>query len=121
MPSILLMLLFADGWLDVPFVPQSGSRCGAASVAMVMQYWVARQAGLDSRAAEESRIYEALPASRGKGVSGQALRRYLEVHNFDAFVFNGELDDLRRHVSKGRPVVVCLAPRSERGPLHYAV
>src|SRR5437868_5690479 len=111
----------SGSWLEIPFVPQSGSRCGAASIAMVMQYWNAHQSGRDSSAADERNIYAALPAIRGKGISGEALRRYLELHNFDAHVFNGELEDLRRHLSQGRPVVVCLAPREKRGPLHFAV
>ncbi len=28
-------------WLDVPFVKQEKDGCGAASIAMVMQYWQA--------------------------------------------------------------------------------
>jgi hypothetical protein len=30
-------------WLDVPFVRREKDGCGAASVAMVMQYWFKRQ------------------------------------------------------------------------------
>ena len=30
-------------WLDVPFVKQEKDGCGAASIAMVMQYWQAQQ------------------------------------------------------------------------------
>ena len=32
-------------WLDVPFVKQEKNGCGAASIAMVMQFWQ-RQQGL---------------------------------------------------------------------------
>jgi len=64
---ILVAILVADApWLEIPFVEQSGSRCGAASIAMVMQYWNAHQPGADSRASDERVIYEALPAIRGK-------------------------------------------------------
>ena len=30
-------------WLDVPFVKQDKNACGAASIAMVMQYWQRQQ------------------------------------------------------------------------------
>ena len=35
----------ANLWLDVPFVPQQKDGCGAASIAMVMQYWEQHEAG----------------------------------------------------------------------------
>ena len=35
----------AGVWLDVPFVKQEKNGCGAASIAMVMQFWQ-RQQGL---------------------------------------------------------------------------
>ena len=33
-------------WLDVPFVRQEKNGCGAASIAMVMQYWQRQQGKL---------------------------------------------------------------------------
>jgi len=104
---ILVAILVADApWLEISVRRAVGIAVRRASIAMVMQYWNAHQPGADSRASDERVIYEALPAIRGKGIAGDALRRYLELHNFDAHVFNGELDDLRRHLSQGRPVVV---------------
>ena len=107
-------------WLDVPFVAQSGEGCGAASIAMVMQYWIRQDMRIQPSAADGDRIYKLLSSS-GKGISGQALKRYLEAQGFDVFVFDGELRDLRQHFEKGRPVVVCFAPNGSRGPLHYSV
>ena len=111
----------ASTWLDVPYVHQAEAGCGAASIAMVMQYWIRQDARLDSHAADGDRIFKLLSAPSKKGISGQALKTYLEEHGFDAFVFDGELEDLRAHIQKGRPVVVCLAPRGSRAPLHFAV
>ncbi len=108
-------------WLDVPYVRQVEAGCGAASIAMVMQYWIRREPRIDPAAADGDRIYRLLASSPGKGISGQALKRYLEEHGFATFVFDGELRDLREHLEKGRPVVVCLAPKGPRAPLHYAV
>ena len=42
--------------LDIPYIRQTGAGCGWASVAMVMQYWVKNQPGLDSLAATVDRI-----------------------------------------------------------------
>ena len=43
----LNLMVFASGavgvWLDVPFVKQDKNACGAASIAMVMQYWQRQQ------------------------------------------------------------------------------
>jgi predicted double-glycine peptidase len=107
-------------WLDVPFVPQVRQGCGPAAIAMVMQYWVQHQQGLDAAAADDERINEALPAS-SRGTFGNALKTYLEAHGFSAFVFTGEPQDLAHHLAKGRPLVVCLGPQGPDGPFHYVV
>jgi ABC-type bacteriocin/lantibiotic exporter with double-glycine peptidase domain len=129
MVRILFVLLCAFGnaaWaaepdsLDVPFVRQVYAGCGSASLAMVMQYWVRNDQRLDPAAADAERIHKALPVS-SKGIPGSQLKQYLEANGFTAFVFDGELQDLQNHLAKGRPVVVCLAPRGLRAPLHYVV
>lgn len=108
-------------WLDVPFVHQVGAGCGAASIAMVMQYWIRQVPHLDAVDANGDRIYRMLAPSPEQGIQGRALQRYLEEHGFAAFVFEGELQDLRHHLAKGRPVIVCLAPKGRRAPQHYVV
>jgi predicted double-glycine peptidase len=111
----------AASWLDVPFVQQAEDGCGAASVAMIMQYWARLEPHADAAAADGDRIYRLLSSPGGNGISGQALKRYLEQHGFSAFVIDGELRDLRQHLEKGRPLIVCTAPRGRHAPLHYAV
>ncbi len=115
-------LLLAAGWpwLDVPFVHQTGAGCGAAAIAMVIQYWARQQPALASAAADTERINGYLPAN-GKGIRGSALKAYLEARGFDVFVFRGERSDLEEQFTKGRPLVVCLAPKGPRAPFHYAV
>jgi predicted double-glycine peptidase len=108
------------GWLDVPFVRQVYAGCGSASVAMVMQYWIRSDQRLDPAASDAERIHKALPVS-SKGIPGSRLKQYLEENGFTAYTFDGEMQDLQNHVSKGRPVIVCLAPRGMRAPLHYVV
>lgn len=108
-------------WLDVPFVQQAKAGCGSAAIAMVMEYWAHQFPGLEKAQADAERINQLLPPTSPKGIQGEALKRYLESQGFQAFIFDGELTDLRSHFAKGRPVIVCLAPKGTRGPLHYAV
>lgn len=109
-------------WLDVPYVQQRASTdCGPAAVAMVMQYWLNQGAGIDRSAAEAGQIDALLSPSKRSGVRGQELKRYFEEHGFSTYVFNGEIGDLRNHVEKGRPLVVCLDPRGASAIFHYIV
>lgn len=110
----------ASDWLDVPFVPQVKAGCGSAAVAMVIEYWAYRYPSLQYEAEDTGQIDRLLPASR-RGIRGEALRQYLERRGFRAFVFDGELADLEHHFKKGRPIIVCFAPKGPHAPLHYAV
>jgi uncharacterized protein YvpB len=119
--TLLPLAIAAEtGWLDVPYVRQVKAGCGSAAIAMVMQYWARYEPRLDALAADADRIHKHLPPSK-RGLAGQALKGYLEENGFSAYVFDGELSDLRNHLEKGRPVVVCLALRGPRAPLHYVV
>lgn len=111
----------STSWLDVPFVQQLKAGCGSAAIAMVVQYWARQFPGLEKAQADTEKIDQLLPATSPKGIQGEALKRYLDQHGFQAFIFDGELPDLRNHFAKGRPVIVCLAPKGNRGLLHYAV
>ncbi len=66
---------------------------------MVIEYWAYRYPSLQYAAEDTAEIDRLLPASR-RGIRGEALRRYME---------------------KGRPVIVCFAPKGPHAPLHYAV
>jgi len=133
------ILLFAAGapglWLDVPFVKQEKNGCGAASIAMVMQYWqrqpAQRQSGQRQSGqrvdqdADAQTIQRALYSRRGHGIYASDLERYLQQHGFRTFAFQGRLDDLKQHLAKGRPLIVALKPvvlKPERGDAsHYVV
>src|SRR5215468_1487596 len=119
-------------WLDVPFVKQEKDGCGAASVAMVMQYWFklrncadGKQAGKGACAPSESvdaaEIYRALYAPGAHGVYASAMERYFKQRGFNTFAFRGEWDDLLNHLRKGRPLIVALKPSDAAAPLHYVV
>ncbi len=109
-------------WLEVPYIEQEESTgCGSASIAMVMQYWMHQGANVEPAVADAPLIYAKLSTSSRSGISGQALKGYLEGHGFSAYVFDGNLDEVRSHLGKGRPLVVCLDPKSGSSLLHYVV
>jgi predicted double-glycine peptidase len=87
---------------------------------MVIQYWARHNPELRSAADETERINELLPASR-RGIQGAALRSYLTRRGFAAYIFDAETKDLRSHLEKGRPVIVCLGLSGPKAPFHYAV
>ena len=110
----------AGKWIDVPFVPQQKDGCGAASVAMVMQYWQRQAAGHATPAADYATIDRALHSDAAHGIYASDIVRYLEQNHFRAFAFAGASADLTQHLAKGRPLIVALQPGAGL-PLHYVV
>lgn len=105
-------------WIDVPFVHQPREGCGAASIAMVMDYWAA-QAGVGAVADVDS-IQQQLYSSREHGITSEQMQTYLREHGYQVFALNGAWADLEEQLRKGRPLIVALQPRGQR-ELHYVV
>ena len=107
-------------WLDVPFVKQEKNGCGAASIAMVMQFWQ-RQQGLAPTAVPDAPdIQLSLYSSKAHGIYASDLERYFEQHRYRAFAFAGRVQDLQDHLAKGRPLIVALQP-APKTPIYYVV
>ncbi len=106
-------------WLDVPFVKQEKNGCGAASMAMVMQYWFQQQ-GRASDKADPALIQRALYTRDAQGIYASDIEQYLQQHGFRTFAFHGEWGSLKQHLQKGRPLLVALRPSGD-APLHYVV
>ena len=104
-------------WLDVPFVRQTKDGCGAAVISMVMQYWYHQQ----SRPSDPARIQKELFSAEAHGTYASDLERYFTGHHFRAFAFTGSWDELRKHLEKGRPLIVALKPSAAETSLHYVV
>ncbi len=107
-------------WLDVPFLQQEKDGCGAASIAMVMQYWQRQQnrpASLDSDPAE---IQRAIYSPKAHGIYASDMQSYFAQKGFRTFTIRAEWEDLQHHLDKGRPLIVALQP-SGGGSLHYVV
>jgi ABC-type bacteriocin/lantibiotic exporter with double-glycine peptidase domain len=108
-------------WLDVPFVSQEKNGCGAASIAMVMQYWLRQERQTPGPGADAAHIQRSLYSSQGHGIYASGMERYFQQRGFRTFAFEGEWDSLRQHLEKGRPLIVALKPASGDTPLHYLV
>src|SRR5438270_10212517 len=107
-------------WLDVPFVHQPQEGCGAASIAMVMQYWAAQQKAAAGEEMEVGSIQRALYSPKDRGIPASAMQQYLTQHGFRVFAINGAWSDLEQQLSKGRPLIAAIRPQDQR-QLHYVV
>lgn len=107
-------------WIDVPFVKQGRNGCGAASIAMVMQYWQRQQGRSAEQQSDPVEIQHALYSEKAHGIYASQMERYFGEHQFQTFTFRGEWGDLRQHIGKGRPLIVALQPESG-SELHYVV
>ena len=112
---------FAGVWLDVPFVKQEKDGCGAATIAMLMQYWLPKQGRSINESADATEIQRALYVPAARGIYASDMERYFKEHGFRVFSFRGELKDLQQHLQKGRPLIVALKPSRAGDPLHYSV
>jgi ABC-type bacteriocin/lantibiotic exporter with double-glycine peptidase domain len=108
-------------WLDVPFIRQEKDGCGAASIAMVMQYWIRQKSLPMVTVADAAAIQRALYSSSEHGIRAQDMERYFQQHGYQTFIFTGKWDDLTQHLAKGRPLIVALKPSALETSLHYVV
>jgi ABC-type bacteriocin/lantibiotic exporter with double-glycine peptidase domain len=127
--TIILMLcvggvLLAAGasgiWLDVPFVKQEKDGCGAATIAMVMQYWQSQRGRSGDPITETAQIQRGLHSDAAHGIYASDMERYFQRSGYVTFAFDGEWPDLKQHLGKGRPLIVALKP-GPMVPLHYVV
>ena len=113
--GVLSAAVSTGWWLDVPFVKQEKNGCGAASIAMVMQYWLKQQGRSASDSAEATQIQRALYVPSADGIYASAMERYFQEHGFRTFSFRGDWEDLQQHLQKGRPLIVALKPSGVDG------
>jgi ABC-type bacteriocin/lantibiotic exporter with double-glycine peptidase domain len=122
---LVLLACFCAGassgvWLDVPFVKQEKNGCGAASIAMVMQFWQRQQGQAATPASDSAEIQRTLYSFDDHGIRASAMESYLTQRGFQTFAFSGTQADLEQHLEKGRPLIVALKTSSGTS-LHYVV
>jgi predicted double-glycine peptidase len=107
-------------WLDVPFVKQEKDGCGAAAIAMVMQYWQAKSAQPANDVSDAGQIQQTLYSAKAHGIYASDMERYFQENGYRTFTIRGQWQDLEQHTNKGRPLIVALKP-SSGAPIHYVV
>jgi predicted double-glycine peptidase len=107
-------------WIDVPFVKQDKDGCGAASIAMVMQYWQRQQGRAVDPKAEFSYILQALDSTAEHGIRASDMVRYFKENGYRTFAYTGEWTDLAKQLEKGRPSIAALRGGSGK-LLHFVV
>ncbi|GAH85991.1 unnamed protein product, partial [marine sediment metagenome] len=55
-----------------------------------------------------------------KGISGKDLKSFSEELGFFAFVYRGEIENMKENIKKGRPLIVVLRSQATSG-FHYVV
>jgi len=110
----------ANLWLDVPFVAQTKDGCGAASIAMVMQYWEKQKGKPASLQADPAQILHALYNQAAHGIYASAMTGYFQHNGYRAFAFDANWSDIELELRHGRPLIVALKPGSGSS-LHYVV
>src|SRR5205807_5959282 len=85
-------------WLDVPFIKQEKDGCGAASIAMVMQYWFKQHGQAMDSSADAVAIQRELSSGKDsgkskdnkdkdRGIRASDMQRYFQQHSFQTFAF----------------------------------
>ena len=101
----------APSILSVPYLPQSEALCGGASAAMVMRYWGDRDVYADA--------FAPLVDRSAGGIHTSALVNDLERRHWIVTAGAGDLAQLARETTRGRPVIALIEDRP--GRFHYVV
>jgi predicted double-glycine peptidase len=105
--------------LDVPYFQQrKNNSCGAAVLAMVLQYWEKQMHHPVSTRTDQESIERKLDP-RDLGIENTDMAAYLRDSGFRVFTFAGQWQDLSKNLLKGRPLIVGVGPWGDKGPLHY--
>lgn len=108
---ILAAAVAAAVSLQVPFVPQEKDTCGAASLAMVLDYW--------GHSTPHDTIASALLRRELNGITGSELAEFARWLGMQAIAYRGDRWQLREYLAKGRPLIV--AWKLKRGRFHNVV
>src|SRR5260370_8193290 len=122
----LLPALFADAapasswgvWLEAPYIKQSEDGCGAAAIAMLLQYWGAHGAPIAAARADAAAIQKQLYSRKARGIFASDMQRYLRESGFREFAVRGEWRDFRHHPSHPTPPTTTIQPCTPQVHLH---
>ena len=96
--------LSGPGWIALDNTPlvlqQEETDCGAAALAMVLLRWQ-----INTTPEMVAAACQRLPNGE---ITAGALRDHAKAHGLSSYVIPGNFEDLKRELSKGRPVIVGL-------------
>src|SRR5438034_6014193 len=69
-------------WLDVPFIKQEKDACGAASIAMVMQYWLRQKGRAADSSTDAAHIQHDLYSTKAHAIHASELEHYFRHSGF---------------------------------------
>jgi ABC-type bacteriocin/lantibiotic exporter with double-glycine peptidase domain len=104
--------------LEVPVVRQQKDGCGAASLAMVLDYWRAARPELALPRADPDALYRTLYSPEHQGIPAAALIRHLDQIGFNALPLKATRADIEDQLARGRPLIAAL---KDGNRLHYVV
>jgi len=101
--------------IEVPYLSQTPELCGGAALAMVLRYW-----GTADVFAQD---FALLVEPDRRGIRTEVLARAARDRGWETMVAQPDgrmsLDEVREHVSRGRPVIALIEERAN--VLHYVV
>lgn len=103
---MLALALMVATVLPVPYVAQGKDTCGAAALAMVLRFW-GQPASQDEIAAE---LFE----PELHGILGSRLADLARRRGLSAVAYAGDVEQMRRYLDKGRPLIVAWKLRRDR-------
>jgi ABC-type bacteriocin/lantibiotic exporter with double-glycine peptidase domain len=89
---------------------------------MILRYWADKEgSSVGQYNADPQAIAKVLYTPQVRGITGTKMEEYLRGQGFQTFVLAASLSDLAHHLSRGRPLIVCIKPKQNGGRLHYLV
>lgn len=86
----------------VPYVKQHGPQCAAASLSMVLSYYEEK--------IDQDDIYAAIKSDYAGAQSWDIVSYPRSLKSFKSFGYAGTLEDLKKRIDQGVPVIVFLTP-----------
>lgn len=87
---------------NIPYVRQHGPQCAAASLSMVLSYY--------KQSIDQDEIYEKIKSDYAGAQSNDIIHYPRSLGKYKSFGYVGTLDDLKRRIDQGIPVLVFLSP-----------
>ena len=85
---------------NVPFFPQKRYYCGPASLASVMNFY--------GVSVTEEEIAKEVYNTKLSGTLSMDILIYARAKGFDAFYYKGNMEDIKKYISIGKPVILFL-------------